>query len=708
MNKNLHNTLKVFMLLVCFSFFQNETNAQTFDNGIFFQALARDNYSNPAKDRKIYVQSTIIQSTITGTKVLVEEFQTTTDASGVFGISIGKGSRTGGSFSSLNNIDWSAGPYFLNLKISITPVAPLESWNYAKDWVDLGTTSFGTVPYSLHAKTVVGFDAKLNATDTAKMLLPYAKSQALTLVQNTVSTKLNTADSVVKYVTPTQLANNKFDTTNLSNRIDLKANAADVIANTASITANTNSIALKVDQSILATVATSGSFNDLTNKPTGYVTSVGSISGSSNAKGAIIASGALSLTPADGTNAGIITTGSQTLAGSKVFSSDINVNGVKVGRGLGNNDQNVAVGADALASGTGTRNTAVGYGAMRQYSGTSFDNNTSVGYYNMLGLTTGAANTSMGGETMFSVGSGNNNTAIGNHTLMGTTSSGNTVLGANAGNTITSGSTNTIIGFEADVASGSGAISNSVAIGRGAQVATSNTVQLGNASVTNVKTNGTITAGAINYPNTAGSSGQVLTTNGSNAASWSAVVGTTNSIWISNSSFEVPPTSTGGVESFYGVFNGYYYKFLSLYNSLSGISQTRAFITPPSSWGNGSYTVTVYFSTSTDNSGTIKLNVGVIPTTMTSNVTTSNEFIGNNAGGFQYGSTNFTHDITAAASNGTWTPRPMQKASFTQNFNFANSDFVAVQLGRYMNQGYSYSDTYPDKVYIVGVKITKN
>ncbi len=228
MNKNVSNAFRAILLFVCFSFFQSEAQAQTFDNGIFFQALARDNYSNPAKDRKIYVQATIIQNTINGSKVLVEEFQVNTDASGVFGISIGKGTRTGGSISSLNNIDWSAGPYFLNLQISITPVAPLESWNYAKDWIDLGTTSFGTVPYALHAKTVAGFDTKVNMSDTAKMLLPYAKLQALTLVQNTVNTKLNTSDSVVKYVTPTQLANSKFDTTTLSNRIDLKANASDM------------------------------------------------------------------------------------------------------------------------------------------------------------------------------------------------------------------------------------------------------------------------------------------------------------------------------------------------------------------------------------------------------------------------------------------------------------------------------------------------
>jgi hypothetical protein len=200
-----------------------------------------------------------------------------------------------------------------------------------------------------------------------------------------------------------------------------------------------------------------------------------------------------------------------------------------------------------------------------------------------------------------------------------------------------------------------------------------------------------------------------LTTNGSGIASWANTSGTTNSIWVNNLSFEIPSTPTGGVEVFDGLFNGYNYKFLSLYNALSGISQTRSYISPPTSWGNGSYTVTVYFLTSTANSGNIKLSVGVIPITMNGAVTTSNEFPGNNVGGFQHGSTNYDFTLSAAANTGDQSfSRPLQKASFTTSFNFANIDYAVVQLGRYMNQGYSYSDTYPDKVYILGVKITKN
>lgn len=548
MNKNLRNAIKAFMLLVCFSFFQNETQAQTFENGIFFQALARDNYANPAKDRKIYVQSTIIQSTINGTNVLVEEYQTTTDATGVFGISIGKGTRTGGSLSALNNIDWSAGPYFLNLKISITPVAPLESWNYSKDWIDLGTTSFGTVPYALYAKSVAGFDTKLNVSDTTKMLLPYAKSQALTLVQNSLSTKLNTADSVVKYVTPAQLASNKFDTTTLSNRIDLKANASN-----------------------LATVATTGSFNDLTNIPTNYVSTVGNISGSSNANGAIITSGALNLTPADATNGGIVTTGGQFLAGEKTFKDNITVHygtdgttairvGVPNGSGALNTmlgtasylygtpgDYNTAIGGYTLSMlDGGSNNTAVGVNALRQSANSVYNGNrnTAVGSAALSNGLSSSDNVAVGVAAIRQT-TGNFNSAVGNNSQRNASSgSNNTSIGYNSLYANTIGSNNTAIGNAADVAANN--LTNATAIGNGAIVSASNSVQLGNASVSNVKTNGTITAGAITYPNTTGSNGQILTTNGSGVASWVDATGITVGT-ISNTSNVNGATVTSGI-----------------------------------------------------------------------------------------------------------------------------------------------------------------
>ena len=55
----------------------------------------------------------------------------------------------------------------------------------------------------------------------------------------------------------------------------------------------------------------------------GDATSLGTIGASSNANGASITSGVLSLAPADATNGGIVTAGAQTFAGNKTFSSNL-------------------------------------------------------------------------------------------------------------------------------------------------------------------------------------------------------------------------------------------------------------------------------------------------------------------------------------------------------------------------------------------------
>ena len=264
-------------LLLCIS--ASQSIAQN-SNGIFFQAVARDNFSNPAKDRNIYVESSILQTTVNGTKVLVELHKTRTDAMGVFNITIGNGQRTGGSSTSIATIDWSKGPFYLNLKIAITPFSASDSWDYSKELVDIGTTSFGAVPFAFYSASSAKVSDKLDATDTTKMLAVYAKAMAVQSLATDVSTKLTAADTLTmlapyakaaytidsnffrsqlatklnitdtinytkqkytdsafskklniadssNYVTPTKLAANLFDQTPLKNAIATKLNIAD-------------------------------------------------------------------------------------------------------------------------------------------------------------------------------------------------------------------------------------------------------------------------------------------------------------------------------------------------------------------------------------------------------------------------------------------------------------------------------------------------
>jgi hypothetical protein len=217
-------------------------------------------------------------------------------------------------------------------------------------------------------------------------------------------------------------------------------------------------------------------------------------------------------------------TNNQSIAGTKLFNSDIVVNGLTIGRGTGQNDQNTALGSGALNSSNanGTRNTAVGALALSNYVGNSFDNNTGVGYFNMIGLTTGGGNTSVGAETMFNVASGSNNTGIGNQSLISTSGNNNVGVGTRSGDGLITGSNNTFLGTQARTTNAGASISNATALGYGAIVTTDNTIQLGDTNVSNVMTSGKLTTGNITLPNTDGTTGQVLTTNGLGIVAWSS------------------------------------------------------------------------------------------------------------------------------------------------------------------------------------------
>ena len=240
------------------------------------------------------------------------------------------------------------------------------------------------------------------------------------------------------------------------------------------------------------------------------------------------------LTPLDLTSGKSFSNGENVLA--------LNTSGIgNVGIGVNvlslntNGSANTAVGFNSLMSNiTGKVNSA--FGSYALYNNTTGNANTAIGSSSLISNTTGRANTSVGEWTMLSNTSGFNNTATGSNALysnttgsfntsigryaLGSNTTGwyNTSIGQRSLQTNTTGNHNTAIGNKADV--GAINLENATAIGDSAIVSTSNTIQLGNTSVTNVKTSGTLTAGTVTYPNTAGTAGQVLTSTGSGTLTW--------------------------------------------------------------------------------------------------------------------------------------------------------------------------------------------
>ena len=266
---------KVFLFFFIF-FLTLDANAQS---GIFFQAIARDRNANPAKDRKLYVQTNIIQSTTTGTIVLTEEHQTFTDAFGIFSIMVGSGRRVGGTFTGLSTIDWSKGPYYLNLKIVITPVTIGTGWDYNKEWVDIGTTIFGTVPFALYSANTANINEKLNTSDTTKMLEPYAKGKTVQVLSTSIDTKLATKDTAAMLAPYAKMSYN-LDSNYLKKQIASLLSASDTIKYTKQTYTDSalltkmnifdKSIYAKqayIDSALLTKLTTTGSAAGLTNFP---------------------------------------------------------------------------------------------------------------------------------------------------------------------------------------------------------------------------------------------------------------------------------------------------------------------------------------------------------------------------------------------------------------------------------------------------------
>jgi hypothetical protein len=101
----------------------------------------------------------------------------------------------------------------------------------------------------------------------------------------------------------------------------------------------------------------------------------------------------------------------------------------------------------------------------------------------LLFIGSGNDNTAIGYKAL-NMQSGNNNTAIGSQALLNNQGFENIAIGAGAGLNSLAGSKNILIGYMAEW--GTTNLTNAIAIGEHAVVSNSNTIQLGNSSITDI------------------------------------------------------------------------------------------------------------------------------------------------------------------------------------------------------------------------------
>jgi hypothetical protein len=368
----------------------------------------------------------------------------------------------------------------------------------SKTMVGLGNVDNTTdLAKPVSSATQTAIDAKLNIADTTAMLLPYAKQSAtLTALDAKAPLASPTFTGTVSGISKTMVGLGNVDnTTDLAKpvstatqtAIDAKLNIADTTAMLSSYVKN---------EAMLTAIGAKVNITDTASMLLPYIN---------------IADTAAMLLPYAKTDGAVDLTSAQSIAGAKTFTGDITVNGIRIGRGQGNDDQNTAIGVSALGEGTGYRNTAVGHAALGNYEGTSFDNNTAVGYFNSRSVTTGQQNTSIGAEALMAATAASNNTAIGAQSLLHATGGDNTALGYGAGAGIIGGTGNTLLGAHANVSTAT--LSNATAIGKDAIVNASNKIQLGNTDVTTVNTSGDVTAKS--FKKSGGTASQYLMADGS-------------------------------------------------------------------------------------------------------------------------------------------------------------------------------------------------
>ena len=377
------------------------------------------------------------------------------------------------------------------------------------------------------------------------------------------------------------------------------------------------------------------------------------------------------------------TTGSDNTA-SGAFALNANTTGIR----------NTASGTNALNSNTtGSNNTASGYNALNSnttgagniasgslalYSNTTGNNNTASGYRALNKNTTGSENTASGNEALYSNTTGNTNTAIGWQSLYRNSSGyNNTALGWRALHVNTSGRQNTAIGYQAikanttgrqNTATGfaaleknttgndntaigygagvtTGALKNTTAIGHSAQVSSSNTIQLGNGSVDSVVTSGKLKLGNVIYPNTDGTNGQFLQTNGSGNLTWGAPMpNVIRSIVIAPGMF--PTEAFSGSTTKKSIVGGSGLPVIEMGDNVSG--QIAMSVPLPSDWVAGTAVKIKLLYSNVTNSGNISFRFGSakLAENSTTITGTSSSTVSLNVSSTAYGLKEYSHSIS--------------------------------------------------------------
>ena len=535
MNFNFNQFLKSALVLL-FIWLTIDTSAQSAYEGIRYQAILRDGSGSVISGQNVSLRMTIYQKgdLVNG---YIETHETFTNIMGLINLTIGNGIPIQNTFSSINWGKSTSNPFFIKIEFSD---------NDGNTFLTFGESQLLSVPYAMYAKNVENVnDADAN---------PLNEIQDLSLSGNILEISMNSASTLIDlspYLdnTDDQVLSFGLDDTlhltsggkvylgiyDLDNR--LKAHIAQYTLDQAALILRLRSLSDSAATNYSKGIINSASIqndsarlnqaeNDLKNTQDSvsvlYSAAFKDSSSTNEIQNILI----------NVTNDSLLISDGQGVALNKLFQTDsIAIDSLE--DAYKDTNQNLFLGAkpnNLVKSGTNSALNNVSVGTDALVANTSGSYNVGVGTGTLYKNTTGDNNSALGQEALSTNKVGSNNTAFGRFALQRSTASNNTSLGAESLYQNTTGNNNTASGYQAlknnRTGSGNTAIGSvadvidtnlnyATAIGFGAIVKASNTIQLGNSSIDSIVTSGKLKLGNVIYPNTDGTSGQVLATDGS-------------------------------------------------------------------------------------------------------------------------------------------------------------------------------------------------
>jgi hypothetical protein len=135
-------SLHIILLLLFISVI---SDAQTSLSGFNFQALVFNQAGNAFANRNVDVKFNIYFDSLKTSLAYGEDHSVMTNKYGLFTLTAGHGSYSGGANSSFSAINWSTGTYFFNVLIDTSGLA---------NYIDIGFTRLVSVPYAFYSQSV--------------------------------------------------------------------------------------------------------------------------------------------------------------------------------------------------------------------------------------------------------------------------------------------------------------------------------------------------------------------------------------------------------------------------------------------------------------------------------------------------------------------------------------------------------------------------